>query len=284
MKNCALTGANGYLGSAIADSLRSTGWTTTALVRAPEKYDGVAHRFVLGEAVDPKALSDIDVLIHCAWDFSPGGRDDYFQVNVDGTRALFDTAKKAGVKKIIFISSMSAHPGCRSNYGQAKLAVEEATLKLGGAVIRPGLVWGGFGSGLHGAIETATRRLPVVPVLAGDLHRLYMCHVEDLANLLRDLVEQPAMAAALHVAADKTPWSMRDLAARIAVASGRKRLFLPIHWRLIWGALRSLEAVGLKPPFRSDSVLGLTKGGVLPDVATYCDGFRPYDPSNSLSK
>lgn len=284
MKNCALTGANGYLGSAIADTLRSTGWTITSLIRAPEQSDGVAHRFVLGEAVDPKAMSDVDVLIHCAWDFSPGGRDDYFQVNVDGTGALFDAAKEAGVKKIIFISSMSAHPGCRSNYGQAKLAVEEITLNLGGAVIRPGLVWGGSGSGLHGAIETATRRLSVVPVLAGDLHSLYMCHVEDLAKFLQDLVGQQDFAAALYVAAEKSPWSMRDLAARIAVASGRKRLFLPIHWRLIWGALRSLEAVGLKPPFRSDSVLGLTKGGVLPDVATYCDGFRPYDPSNSQTK
>jgi nucleoside-diphosphate-sugar epimerase len=281
MKNCAITGANGYLGNAIAEALGSAGWTTTALVRRPETLDGVAHRFVLGEAVDPKSFSDVDALIHCAWSFSPDSGEDYFKVNVQGTQKLFDAAKDAGVENIIFISSMSAHPGCRSNYGRAKLECEEVALNAGAAVIRPGLVWGGAGSGLHGAIESATRRLPVVPVLAGDLHGLYMCHVEDLAKCICDLVGEDDFSSALHVAADKTPWTMRDLAAQIAGVAGKTRIFLPISWGLVWFGLRSLEAIGMKLSFRSDSVLGLVRGGVLPDPATYCDGFRPYDPSKS---
>ena len=176
---------------------------------------------------------------------------------------------------------MSAHPGCRSNYGRAKLECEEAALNAGGTVIRPGLVWGGSGSGLHGAIESATRRLPMVPVLAGDLHGLYMCHVEDLANHICDMAGQDDLPAELHVAADKTPWTMRDLASHIAVVMGKKRLFLPVPWQLVWFGLRCLEVIGMGPSFRSDSVLGLVRAGELPDPETYCDGFRPYDASKS---
>lgn len=281
MKNCTITGANGYLGNAIVEALRSVGSTAAALIRGPENFDGVAHRFVLGEVVDPKILSDVDVLIHCAWSFSPGAGEDYFKVNVEGTQKLFDAAKQAGVKRIIFISSMSAHPGCRSNYGRAKLECEEAALKSGGVVIRPGLVWGGAGSGLYGAIEAATGRLPVVPVLAGDLHGLYMCHVEDLAKFICDMTGQDDLPTALHVAADKIPWSMRDLASYIAAMTGKTRIFLPVPWQLVWFGLRSLEAIGMRLSFRSDSVLGLVRGGVLPDPETYCDGFRPYDAPES---
>ncbi|NKB20402.1 MAG: NAD-dependent epimerase/dehydratase family protein [Alphaproteobacteria bacterium] len=279
MRSVAVTGANGYLGGAIAEFLKAAGWRVCALVRRPDEMDVDAHRFVLGEAVDPKNFTDIDVLIHCAWDFAPAASDDYFRVNVDGTERLLAAAKEAGVKKIIFISSMSAHPDCLSKYGQAKLECESAILEMGGAVIRPGLVWGGSGSGLHGAIAAATKRLPVVPVLAGDLHSLYMCHVEDLAKTIGDLAAQDEFSSMAYVAADKSPWSMRDLASCIATAAGKKRAFLPIPWRLVWFGLRSLEAIGLKPPFRSDSVLGLVRGGALSDPETYSDGFRPYDAS-----
>jgi nucleoside-diphosphate-sugar epimerase len=281
MTSCAITGANGYLGNAIAEALQFAGCTTTDLVRRPETVDGEAHRFELGKAVSTEIFSDVDVLIHCAWGFSPDAGEDYFKVNVEGTRKLFDAAKDAGVDRIIFISSMSAHPGCRSNYGRAKLECEEAALAIGGAVIRPGLVWGGTGSGLHGAIEAATRRLPVVPVLAGNLHGLYMCHVEDLAKYICDLAGQDEVPAALHIAADKLPWSMRDLASQMAEGMGKRRLFLPVPWQLVWFGLRSLEALGLRLSFRSDSVLGLVRSGALPDPETYCDGFRPYEASES---
>ena len=249
----------------------------------PKILDGVTQGFVLGEAVDPNIFSGVDVLIHCAWSVAPGGGEDYFKVNVEGTQKLFDAAKKAGVARIIFISSMSAHSGCRSNYGRAKLECEEAALKNGGVVIRPGLVWGGSGSGLHGAIESATRRLPVVPTLAGDLHGLYMCHVEDLAKFIGDLAGRDDLPTGLHVAADKTPWTMYDLAAQIAEAAGKTRIFLPVPWQVVWFGLRSLEVIGMRLSFRSDSVLGLVRGGALPDPETYCDGFRPYDASKSLA-
>ena len=282
MKNCAVTGANGYLGGAICNALETAGWKVAPLVRRPETYGADSHHFGLGEPVEPDAFAGIDALIHCAWDFSQASVSDYFQVNVEGTRKLFATAKEAGVEKIIFVSSMSAHPGCRSNYGQAKLKCEALALEFGGAVVRPGLVWGGTDSGLHGAIETATKKLIVVPVLAGDLHSLYMCHIEDLSGFLSDLVGRDEFSSEPLIAADRTPWSMRELAAHLAEAVGKKRLFLPVPWPLVWFGLRCLETLRLKPPFRSDSVLGLTRGGALPDAKTYCDGFRPYDASQSL--
>ena len=77
MKRCAITGANGYLGKAMVRAFGEAGWVVESLVRRPEQLQTNAHRFVLGETCDPKLLSGVDVLIHCAWDFSPGTWDDY---------------------------------------------------------------------------------------------------------------------------------------------------------------------------------------------------------------
>ncbi len=237
----AVTGAGGYVGSRVAASLRVTGAEVRELTRA--------SGFRLEGSVPD--LSGIDGLVHCAWDFSARSAGEIQRVNVEGSRRLLHAASEAGVERIVFVSTLSAFPGCRSLYGRAKLAVEATVRSLGGQVIRPGLVWGPEPAGLYGAL-TRIAQLRVLPMIGGS-KRLHLSHEDDVAALVGALLagerlEQPV------VAADLEPLSLEEILGRIA---GRRPLLIPIPWRLAWLGVRTLELAGLRPAFRSDSVVSL---------------------------
>jgi hypothetical protein len=61
----------------------------------------------------------------------------------------------AGVRRLVFISTISAFDGCRSFYGKGKLEVERITHSLGGWVIRPGLLYGEKPGGMLGRLVGA---------------------------------------------------------------------------------------------------------------------------------
>jgi nucleoside-diphosphate-sugar epimerase len=263
MRTAAVTGARGYVGSCVAAALRAAGWNIRELTRSDASLE---------HGASASSFDDADVAVHCAWSFDARGRDRMTLLNVSGSTRLLDQAAAAGVGRQIVISSVGAFPGCRSLYGQAKLAVEEHARSLAGVVIRPGLVWGPGGGGLLGAIDHAARRLPVIPVLAGEDKKIYLAHEDDVGALVAHLAEARLPAGPV-VAAAPVPLSMAAVVRTLAARAGRAPRVVHVPWQLAWGALRSLELAGLRPPFRSDSVIGLV--GADPDP--FAHGERP-DP------
>ena len=137
----AVTGANGYVGSVIADALAGAGFLIRRLVRRPRPETTDRH-YEIRAGCSPEALSRVDVLVHCAYDFSVTSRADVWEANVFGTRTLLDLAVSSGVRRTIFVSSMSAYPGTRQIYGRVKLASESDAFARKMCVIRPGLIYG----------------------------------------------------------------------------------------------------------------------------------------------
>lgn len=268
MRTAAVTGARGYAGSRVAAALRAAGWQVRELTRSDASLENGAA---------PGAFDGADLAVHCAWSFAARGRGEVTRVNVAGSTRLLDQAADAGVAQQIWISSLSAFPGCRSLYGQAKLAVEEHARSLGGVVLRPGLVWGPGAGGMVGALDRAVRRLPVIPALAGEV---YLAHADDVGALVAHLGDAEPPTSPV-VAAAHTPMSMAAILRALAAAAGRTPRVVPVPWPLVWVTLRGLELVGLRPRFRSDSVIGLVAAdpdpfahGVAPDPVP----FRPFAP------
>jgi nucleoside-diphosphate-sugar epimerase len=251
----AVTGASGYVGGLAKARLDKAGYATISLGRAVARIDGgEARQFDLRAPVPPGLLAGIDVLVHAAWDLRVASLGDTWRVNVEGSARLFDAAAQAGVARVVFISSMSAHEGTTQPYGLAKLECERQILGRGGVVIRPGLVYGGS-SGMAAAL-TRLSTLPLVPLVAARA-RQFTIHEDDLAEAIAVVVAAPVTPTLPIGVAHETPIAFQELLASFAAQQGKTPRFVPFPWPLLYGALRAGEIAHLRLPFRSDSLLGL---------------------------
>ncbi len=261
-RKCAVTGSNGFLGARIAQHLESLDWEVVRLQRSQTNTP-----FILGTPPATEALAGVEAVVHTAYDFKAYGWGEVKRVNVDGSIQLFEAARKAGVNKFIYISSISAFEGCTSWYGRGKLAVEKYVSSIGGVNLRPGLVYGVEGKGMFGSLSKLVR-LPLLPVFGGGTQPMYLVHVDDVAQAVSGLIEKyPQASSKVLTVADSKPLLFRDLLRELARRDGRGlRSFSLPAWIGIQG-LRTLERLGLRLGFRSDSLLGLLNYNPNPDFS-----------------
>ncbi len=268
---CAVTGANGYLGSRIAAYLKRAGWVVYELRHDLKKGSAQDERqipYSLEEGIEPDRLRGVEALIHCAYDFRPTRWDEIYQVNVRGTARLLEAAQVAGVRRIILISTMSAFEGCRSLYGKAKLEAEKEAAKVDAIVIRPGLVFGKTPGGTLGALKKTVEASKIVPLVGRGDQIQYLAHEEDLCRLILKICRDANLSFSqpLYAAAEKGK-TIREIVETLAKAQGEKKILIPIPWRFIWLGLKSAERAGLHLGLRSDSLIGLVYFNRHPDFS-----------------
>lgn len=158
MMRVAVTGATGYVGRFIVNNLLSDGHHVIALGRKAPDLDIFNSNVEFSPfSLDDQSLSSelfngADALVHAAFHHDAGkyrggegnDPDGFIKRNVDGTNTLFETAKNAGVKRVVFLSSRAVYgnqePGLTLKedippkpdtlYGQVKLETENALAAL----------------------------------------------------------------------------------------------------------------------------------------------------------
>jgi dihydroflavonol-4-reductase len=130
-----VTGATGFVGSHVARVLAEKGVDLRLLVRSSsnlKNIEGLNAERVIGDLRDPdsleKAMSGCDALFHVAADYRLWVRDpdEMYKANVEGTRVLLKAAKKCGVRRVVYTSSV-ATMGFTSN---GHLADENSPVSL----------------------------------------------------------------------------------------------------------------------------------------------------------
>jgi dihydroflavonol-4-reductase len=111
-----VTGASGFLGSHVARQLVARGDDVRVLLRPSSTNRAVADlslEYVTGDLRDPasleRALAGIKTVFHVAADYRLWARKsrDIYDSNVGGTKNLLDAAKRAGVEKFIYTSTVA---------------------------------------------------------------------------------------------------------------------------------------------------------------------------------
>ena len=272
-----ITGAGGYLGAILMRVFQVQGWETLAWTRKGGTGQGV--RFVLGEVIPNSSMAGARALVHCAYDFRPTKWKEAHRINKVGSQRLFEAAQAAKIPRLVFISTMSAFPGCVSMYGKLKLEVEEFCLAQGVFCVRPGLLWSAQPGGMYQRLSQMAGRVPVLPLFGGGRQNLAFSHAEDLAAGLEAFCRSgdlpPAEAI---VTAFPQLFSFREILESLARLQGKNPHFLPLPVWPVLSGLRLAEILHLPVPFRSDSLTSLLHQDPNPAFSNLME-FRAWPPA-----
>jgi nucleoside-diphosphate-sugar epimerase len=232
-----LTGATGYIGSAVLDGLLRAGHQVTALVRDREKGERVGMRGVqpvVGELSKPKAYAAaaeacdgiihtafgdvrrgqaidreaIDTLLAAARRRAEAGHHPFF-IYTSGVWVLGKTAKPAAEDAPL---NPAAHVAWRPQHEQAVLA-GGADGRVRTALIRPGIVYGGSRGIIGDMVKDAANGL--VRVIGPGRNHWPCVYDRDLADLYVRVASNPSASGIFH-ANDEGDERVNDIAEALA--------------------------------------------------------------------
>jgi dihydroflavonol-4-reductase len=205
-----VTGATGFLGHTLCPYLVERGYPLRALVRPSSTWGflralGVelAWGDIRETAAVRAATEGCQAVVHAAGKFRLWGRhEDFFSINLEGTRNALEAARWAGVKRFIYVSTIAVvgaprtgatidegyPPSPRDDYQRSKLEAERLTLRyyrehrLPALVLRPGAFYGPGGRYAFNRLffEDPLKGLPL-QVHAGQ-HTSFPAYIRDVAQ------------------------------------------------------------------------------------------------------
>ncbi len=215
------------------------------------------------------ALSGIDVVVHLAarvhvmHDRAENPLAQFLKVNAEGTRQLAQHAVKAGVKRLVFISTIkvngeeSAHPYAEESpvnptdpYGISKWEAEQALRQIEAetglevVIIRPTLVYGpGVKANFLSMMNAVRHGLPLP--LASIANKRSLLYVGNLVDALATCTTHPGAAGKTFLVSDGEDVSTPELIRRTASALGvTPRLFpTPISLMCLAGKITGKSSV-----------------------------------------
>jgi dihydroflavonol-4-reductase len=111
-----VSGATGFVGAAVARALLAEGWQVRALTRAgsdSSNLKGLPLEIAVGDLTQPASLepavAGCRALFHVAADYRLGARNpgELYRTNVEGTRNILAAARRAGVERSVYTSSVA---------------------------------------------------------------------------------------------------------------------------------------------------------------------------------
>jgi NADH dehydrogenase len=170
-------------------------------------------------------------------------------------------ARAAGVRQIVFVSSVAAAADAPNAYGRSKAAAERL-LDVRDLVVRPGTILARGGGGIFGLMRDLMAKVHVVPLFGGGRQPLQTVHVDDVAEAVARALER-GVTGAVNVA-EPDPLSFRDVLKLAAARMGTRCLFVPLPFAPALAAVRVLVRLGLPTPLRRESLLGMKGLRALP--------------------
>jgi predicted dehydrogenase/nucleoside-diphosphate-sugar epimerase len=234
-----VTGANGFLGRALAARLLSNGESIRVLARRPvaDLEDNPRVHVVRGDLGDPeaveRAVEGVELVYHVGAGMR-GGTEAFESGTVWGTKNIVAACLRHGIRRLVYVSSLSVldhaghpkgvpitesspiepHPELRGAYSQTKLIAENLVLdairmqNLPAVILRPGQI---FGPGAEktppsGVIGLAGRWL----VMGSGRLPLNLVYVEDAVDALLTAATKPDVSGRVFQLVDPATLTQRE--------------------------------------------------------------------------
>ena len=253
MTRLLVTGASGFIGRAALAALAQNGCTLRAAVRQrpePALPSGVevAQHPDLSEDFDWRPLLDgVDQVVHLAGIAHTGrgvSPELYDRINRLATGKLAIAAAQAGVKHLVFVSSIRAQSGPAADhaltehdepapndaYGRAKLGAEMAVRAAGVpfTILRPTLL---YGPGVRGnfALLLGAACSPWPLPVKDFVNRRSLLGIDNFTSALSFVLSAANTKGETYVVADPgIPLRLPDVMATLRQAQGRRPLIVPM--------------------------------------------------------
>jgi dihydroflavonol-4-reductase len=246
-----VTGGTGFIGGRLTKRLRSRGDEVVALVRSPSKATALAElgcELVEGDLSSPEAIQHgmqgCDSIFHVAAVYKVGiprsEREAMHEANVGGTERILDTATKAGVKRIVYVSTVGVFGNTRgkvvdesytrpgndflSCYEETKYLSHQVALDRIGkgapiVIVQPGGVYGPGDHSELGNIIDQTRsgklKMMMFPETGFNL-----VHVDDVADGILLAYDKGKIGESYVLGGEIA--TMKNLIEKVSALSGRK--------------------------------------------------------------
>lgn len=266
-----VTGGTGVVGQAAVTELARRGHDVRLLSRNAEEdvvqwaSNVEAWPANIGAADSVCGCADgCDVVLHAAGIIAEAPPEATFaNVNVGGTVNMLREARRAGVRRFIYVSSLGAADG-ESDYHKSKHQAEEHVRGYDGEwiVLRPGNVYGP-GDEVVSLLLKMLRTLPAIPVINGGDDKFQPLWVGDLALAIAAVVERSDLNGRTLDLAGNEQTSSNDLIDRFTRITKRNPLRIPIPGFLASGAAALAGMVGAPLPVNEDQMTMLKEGNII---------------------
>ncbi len=243
-----VTGASSAIGRRVC--IQATGRGHEVVRFARKASDGDVT-FQLGARLRPGDLAGADAVLHLAWDWA-APPNSYLRVNVDGSRRLLDSCAEAGALPVL-LSTFTAFSQSRSQYGDAKRALEFDFQSAGGGAVRAGLIWGESLSGMVATVAKLARISKGCPHLVPD-PVVFHSEVGSLSGALIDYLAARPSDTPVKLGAHDAPVRLSEISHAVRASTAGPHVRIPVA--LVRGTARTFESVGVSLPFRADSLAG----------------------------
>src|SRR6266702_1091795 len=275
MSRILVTGANGFVGRALCQTLVEDGHSVTGLVRqaggcasgvdewvdATKDFAGLASAWPDG--LTPDAVIHLAARVHVMRDNAADPDAAFRATNVDGALRVAQAARRHGVRRFVFVSSVKAlaegdagrplreddPPAPQDAYGRSKLAAEQALTRYGEetgldvVIVRPPLVYGPqVRANFLRLMDGIWKGLPLP--LGAISARRSLVYVDNLADALMHCATNPrATRQCFHVADSDAP-TVAELARSLGQHLHKPARLLPVPagWLRLAGRLTGRTA------------------------------------------
>ena len=260
-----VTGANGFIGTALTHKLCEKGYDVRGIVRSKERTLNRNSRleiFAVGEINSDTnwgdALKGIDVVIHLASrahkliDASVNLLAEYRIVNADGTQRLAEMSAGAGARRLIFISTVKVNgektgkhqfterdtPSPHDDYSTSKWEAEQALHNISDAtgleivILRLPLVYGqGVKANFLRLLDMVNKNIPLPLSMVNN--KRSMIYIGNLVDAIIRCIEHPDAVNKTFLVSDGQDVSTPELIRMIAGAMGKKAKLFPCPLSLL---------------------------------------------------